>query len=73
MRPCRAPRMHCHVLPPGGVYRDLPDSMPKYQSSKWRSQKDVDRLNEARSGTMLDSSRISRTTFRPTSTTTKRF
>jgi NADH-quinone oxidoreductase subunit D len=33
---------------------DLPDSMPKYQASRWKSQKDVDRLNEKRSGSMLD-------------------
>src|SRR5499433_2192923 len=47
-------RMHATYYRPGGVYRDLPDSMPKYQPSKWRSQKEVDKLNEARSGTMLD-------------------
>src|SRR3979409_1719481 len=39
---------------PGGVYRDLPDAMPKYQYSEWRSKKDVDRLNERRSGGLLD-------------------
>jgi NADH-quinone oxidoreductase subunit D len=47
-------RMHATYYRPGGVYRDLPDSMPKYQPSKWRKQKEVDRLNEAREGTMLD-------------------
>ena len=47
-------RMHATYYRPGGVYRDLPDSMPRYQASRWRSQKDVDRLNESRSGTMLD-------------------
>jgi NADH-quinone oxidoreductase subunit D len=47
-------RMHATYYRPGGVYRDLPDVMPKYQASKWRSQKDVDRLNESRSGSMLD-------------------
>jgi len=47
-------RMHATYYRPGGVYRDLPDTMPKYQVSKWRSQKDVARLNEARSGSMLD-------------------
>jgi NADH-quinone oxidoreductase subunit D len=47
-------RMHATYYRPGGVYRDLPDSMPKYQPSKWRSQKECDRLNEVRSGTMLD-------------------
>ncbi|NLG75420.1 MAG: NADH-quinone oxidoreductase subunit D, partial [Xanthomonadaceae bacterium] len=47
-------RMHATYYRPGGVYRDLPDSMPKYQPSKWRSQKEVDKLNEERSGSLLD-------------------
>lgn len=47
-------RMHATYYRPGGVYRDLPDTMPKYKASKWRSQKDVDRLNEIRQGGMLD-------------------
>ena len=47
-------RMHATYYRPGGVYRDLPDSMPKYQPSKWRTQKDVDRRNERRTGSMLD-------------------
>ncbi|HEV7714175.1 MAG TPA: NADH-quinone oxidoreductase subunit D [Steroidobacteraceae bacterium] len=47
-------RMHATYYRPGGVHRDLPDTMPKYQASKWRSQSDVDRLNKSRSGTMLD-------------------
>ena len=47
-------RMHATYYRPGGVYRDLPESMPKYQPSKWRSPKEVERLNEARSGSMLD-------------------
>jgi NADH-quinone oxidoreductase subunit D len=47
-------RMHATYYRPGGVHRDLPDTMPKYQASKWRSQSDVNRLNESRSGTMLD-------------------
>jgi NADH-quinone oxidoreductase subunit D len=47
-------RMHATYYRPGGVYRDLPDSMPRYQPSKWRNQKEVDRLNENRQGTMLD-------------------
>ena len=29
-------RMHATYYRPGGVYRDLPESMPKYQPSKWR-------------------------------------
>jgi len=47
-------RMHATYYRPGGVYRDLPDSMPKYQPSKWRKQKEIDRLNEIREGTLLD-------------------
>ena len=47
-------RMHATYYRPGGVYRDLPDSMPRYQASKWHSQKEVDRKNEHRQGSMLD-------------------
>ena len=47
-------RMHATYYRPGGVYRDLPDSMPRYQPSRFRSQKEVDRLNERRSGSLLD-------------------
>jgi NADH-quinone oxidoreductase subunit D len=47
-------RMHATYYRPGGVYRDLPDSMPQYQASKWHNQKEVDRLNSNRQGTLLD-------------------
>jgi len=47
-------RMHATYYRPGGVYRDLPDVMPKYETAKWRSEKEIARLNEARSGTLLD-------------------
>ena len=47
-------RMHANYYRPGGVYRDLPDTMPKYQASKWRSKKSVKRLNAIRGGSMLD-------------------
>ncbi|HLU62508.1 MAG TPA: NADH-quinone oxidoreductase subunit D [Gammaproteobacteria bacterium] len=47
-------RMHASYYRPGGVYRDLPDRMPQYQPSKFRSKKELDKLNEARSGTLLD-------------------
>jgi len=47
-------RMHATYYRPGGVYRDLPETMPKYQASKWRSQKEVDRLNTIRDGSLLD-------------------
>ncbi len=47
-------RMHATYYRPGGVFRDLPESMPKYKASKWRSQKSVDRLNAVREGSLLD-------------------
>jgi NADH-quinone oxidoreductase subunit D len=47
-------RMHATYYRPGGVYRDLPDSMPQYESSKWHSRKEVDKKNENRQGSMLD-------------------
>ncbi len=47
-------RMHATYYRPGGVYRDLPDTMPRYQPSKWRSEQDVERLNAARQGSLLD-------------------
>lgn len=47
-------RMHAAYFRPGGVYRDLPDFMPKYESSKFRNAKTLKKLNEAREGTMLD-------------------
>jgi NADH-quinone oxidoreductase subunit D len=47
-------RMHATYYRPGGVYRDLPETMPKYQESRFRSQKDVDRLNASRQGSLLD-------------------
>ena len=47
-------RWHAAYYRPGGVYRDLPDSMPQYRESKWKSAADVRRLNETRGGTLLD-------------------
>ena len=47
-------RLHATYYRPGGVNRDLPNSMPKYKPNKFKSQKDVDRLNESRSGSLLD-------------------
>jgi len=47
-------RLHATYYRPGGVYRDLPDSMPKYKPSKWRSDKELKRLNETREGSLLD-------------------
>jgi NADH-quinone oxidoreductase subunit D len=47
-------RMHATYYRPGGVYRDLPEVMPKHQPSRWRSQKATDRRNELRGGSLLD-------------------
>jgi NADH-quinone oxidoreductase subunit D len=47
-------RMHATYYRPGGVYRDLPDSMPQYQPSKLRSADDLERLNTNRQGSLLD-------------------
>ena len=47
-------RMHATYYRPGGVYRDLPEAMPQYQPSQWRSARDLVRLNERRSGSLLD-------------------
>jgi NADH-quinone oxidoreductase subunit D len=47
-------RMHATYYRPGGVYRDLPGRMPKYQPSRHRNDKDLKRLNEDRSGSLLD-------------------
>ncbi len=47
-------RMHAAYYRPGGVYRDLPDFMPRYEVSKWHNEKDIKRLNENRQGSLLD-------------------
>ncbi|HTT12020.1 MAG TPA: NADH-quinone oxidoreductase subunit D [Burkholderiaceae bacterium] len=47
-------RMHAAYYRPGGVYRDLPDRMPQYESSQFRDRKDLERLNETRQGSVLD-------------------
>ncbi|AMP37202.1 NADH-quinone oxidoreductase subunit D [Ralstonia syzygii subsp. celebesensis] len=47
-------RMHAAYYRPGGVYRDLPDSMPQYKASKVRNEKALAALNETRSGSLLD-------------------
>ena len=47
-------RMHAAYYRPGGVYRDLPDSMPQYKASKYRNAAELKRLNEDRSGSVLD-------------------
>jgi NADH-quinone oxidoreductase subunit D len=47
-------RMHATYYRPGGVYRDLPETMPKYESSNSKKKKNTDRLNYNREGSLLD-------------------
>jgi NADH-quinone oxidoreductase subunit D len=47
-------RLHAAYYRPGGVYRDLPERMPQYQVSKIHNAKAIARMNENRSGSVLD-------------------
>jgi NADH-quinone oxidoreductase subunit D len=47
-------RMHAAYFRPGGVYRDLPDSMPQYRVSRIKNEKTVKALNANRQGSLLD-------------------
>ena len=48
-------RMHAAYYRPGGVYRDLPGTMPQYgEGSKYRGASELRAMNEARSGSLLD-------------------
>ncbi|HEY4071737.1 MAG TPA: NADH-quinone oxidoreductase subunit D [Herbaspirillum sp.] len=47
-------RMHAAYYRPGGVYRDLPDTMPQYKASIMRNDKAIRALNENRQGSLLD-------------------
>ncbi|MBM5571172.1 MULTISPECIES: NADH-quinone oxidoreductase subunit D [Deefgea] len=47
-------RMHAAYYRPGGVYRDLPDEMPKYQASKIRNAAAIKKMNSNREGGLLD-------------------
>jgi NADH-quinone oxidoreductase subunit D len=47
-------RMHANYYRPGGVYRDLPDSMPQYEPSRWHDKTATEKRNENREGSLLD-------------------
>ena len=47
-------RLHAAYYRPGGVYRDLPDSMPPYIASKIHNEKATASLNQNRHGSLLD-------------------
>lgn len=47
-------RMHATYYRPGGVYRDLPDEMPKYDPNKRFDEDKTRERNENRSGSLLD-------------------
>ena len=47
-------RMHAAYYRPGGVYRDLPDSMPQYAASRIHNERATRGLNENRQGSLLD-------------------
>jgi len=47
-------RMHAAYYRPGGVYRDLPDSIPQYKASKIHDEKTTKARNENRQGSLLD-------------------
>ena len=47
-------RLHASYYRPGGVYRDLPDRMPKYESMQDHNAAAIMRMNENRQGSLLD-------------------
>ncbi|GAB4117052.1 MAG: NADH-quinone oxidoreductase subunit D [Sideroxydans sp.] len=47
-------RMHAAYYRPGGVYRDLPDSMPQYRASKIHNEAAIKKMNADRQGSLLD-------------------
>ena len=47
-------RMHAAYYRPGGVYRDLPDTMPQYGETSFRSATETRKMNENRRGSLLD-------------------
>ncbi|HFF3631826.1 NADH-quinone oxidoreductase subunit D [Legionella sp. PATHC032] len=47
-------RMHATYYRPGGVARDLPDTMPQYKPSRWHSERETEKKNHNRQGSLLD-------------------
>jgi NADH-quinone oxidoreductase subunit D len=47
-------RMHAAYYRPGGVYRDLPDTMPQYRAQATRNARALAAMNENRQGSLLD-------------------
>lgn len=47
-------RMHATYYRPGGVYRDLPEQMPKYEPSIFCNEKETAKRNADREGSLLD-------------------
>ncbi|TAL66092.1 MAG: NADH-quinone oxidoreductase subunit D [Legionella sp.] len=47
-------RMHATYYRPGGVARDLPDSMPHYKTSRWHNERETEKRNADRHGSLLD-------------------
>ena len=47
-------RMHATYYRPGGVYRDLPDAMPKYALGGHQKEAEVRERNRDREGSLLD-------------------
>ncbi len=47
-------RMHATYYRPGGVYRDLPESMPQYDKTDRFTDDETRQRNEDRSGSLLD-------------------
>ncbi|RTZ72088.1 MAG: NADH-quinone oxidoreductase subunit D [Gammaproteobacteria bacterium] len=47
-------RMHATYYRPGGVYRDLPDQMTRYEKEHLGSERELKYRNRARGGSLLD-------------------
>jgi NADH-quinone oxidoreductase subunit D len=47
-------RMHAAYYRPGGVYRDLPETMPQYQAQVSRNARALGEMNANRQGSLLD-------------------